>query len=39
MDSKCLMGPGLGHDDRNLFFVTCAGLHFLLCGLLAHLGE
>ena len=39
MDSTRSMGPGLGHDDRILFFVTCAGLHFRLCGLPANLGE
>ena len=26
-------------DDRILFFATCAGLHFRICGLVATLGE
>ena len=34
-----LANPGFGYDDRILRFATCAGLHFLLFGLLANLGE
>lgn len=38
MDATRLMGPR-SRDVRTLFFARCAGLHFLLCGLLANLGE